>query len=320
MPSDCIGALYRHVSNLLFNRFRFLSIIPAMPHRQETIPIGTRTSEEKKRFPGAVAYIETFDTEEDVSDPADILSFESLREAFVTLHSVETELAKTIPKIEPSAAKTTDPLEQPDEEICDNPIEANLIDAEDDDSPLPQNIESPVVATRLDTIIEAMLFVGNRDNHPVDADHIADKLRNVSAEEVDQAVVRLNEHYQERNCPYTILSESNGYRMILRSAFESIRTNFYGKNKGTRLSQQAIDTLAVVAYRQPITAEEIQTIRKRPCSAVLSLLVRRNLLKISHEIQDEKNIVRYHTTSRFLELFQIQSLDDIPRADELDYR
>ena len=108
--------------------------------------------------------------------------------------------------------------------------------------------------------------------------------------------------------------------MVLRSEFEPVRANFYGKVRETRLSQQAIDTLAVVAYRQPITAEEIQSIRQQPCTAVLDQLVRRKLLQISREMQDNKRIFHYHTTPRFLELCRIQSLDDIPKADELDYR
>jgi len=286
-----------------------------MEHRRDTISIGTKVlEEEKKRFPGTVAYLETFDTDDDASEPADILSFESLREAFATFRSAETELVKTIPEIELSAEKKPELPEQPDYEMSDASF-----DSEDYGSPLPKNTESPVtVGTRLETIIEAMLFVGNRENRPLYADQITEKLRNVSAEEVDQTVVRLNEHYQEQNCPYTIISDHSGYRMILRSEFESVRTNFYGKTRGIRLSQQAIDTLAVVAYRQPITADEIQNIRKRPCSAVLNQLVRRNLLKISREVRNEKNIVRYLTTLRFLELFQIKSLDDIPRVEELD--
>jgi len=266
---------------------------------QDTIPIG------KNLFPCATTFVETFDTDDDV-EPADILSFESLREAFVSFRTAEIELPEE---------QETEPPERPDYDI-DTTIDLHS----EDRLPLP-DAETPVaVNARLETIIEAVLFVGNRENHPLCADQIIEKLRNVSVEEVDQTVAHLNEQYQERNCPYTIISERGGYRMVLRSEFEPVRANFYGKVRETRLSQQAIDTLAVVAYRQPITAEEIQSIRHQPCVSVLNHLVRRNLLKISREVQDKKRIVRYHTTSRFLELFQIGSLDDIPRADELDYR
>ena len=287
-----------------------------MQRKENTIPIVSKVLEENNRHPGVVAYTETFDTGNDISEQADVLSFESLREAFATLRSAETELARTIPNIESSTKQESASPEQPDYEI-----DEASVDFDGYGGALPQNIETSItVDARLETIIEAILFVGNRENRPLNADQIAEKLRNVSAEEVDQTVARLNEHYQERNCPYTIISEHAGYQMILCSEFESVRANFYGKTRETRLSQQAIDTLAVVAYRQPITAEEVQHIRKRPCSAVLSQLVRRNLLKISREKRDKKETVRYHTTSRFLELFQIKSLDDIPKVEELDYR
>ena len=287
-----------------------------MQKRHDIIPIGNaQIPDEKNRFPGAVAFVETLDMDDDVAEPADILSFELLRDAFATLQSAETELVKTIPEIELSAEKKQETPEQPDYEMND------VIGLEEEGRLLSSDTENPVtVGIRLETIIEAMLFVGNRENRPLDTDLIAEKLRNVSTGEVDQAVILLNEQYKKRNCPYTIISEQNGYRMVLRSEFESVRTNFYGKIRETRLTQPVIDTLAIVAYRQPITAEEIQNIRKQPCSAVLNQLVRRNLLKISREIQDKKNIVRYHTTSRFLELFQIKSLDDIPKVEELDYR
>jgi segregation and condensation protein B len=282
---------------------------------RDTVSISTKVTDWKNRFPGAVDFVENFDTDEDDAESADILSFESLREAFASIHSSEVELAQTLPEIEFSTGCVPESPEQPD-------YDSDEIIGLENESDLPAlSAEPPMtVEIRLETIIEAMLFVGNRENQPLDADQIAEKLRNVSADEVDQAVVHLNEHYQERDCPYTIVSESSGYRMVLRSEFESVRNNFYGKIRGPRLSQQAIDTLAVVAYRQPVTAGEIQSLRQQSSKGVLNQLVRRNLLSTSCEVQDKKRIVHYSTTQRFLEVFQIQSLDDIPKADELDYR
>ena len=280
-----------------------------MQEENNTISVG------KNYFSGAVAFKETFDTENDVSEPADVLSFESLREAFATIQSAEIELAQSIPEIELSMEHDQKTPERPDYGIDD------AIDSQEENDLTASYSESPgMVGTRFETIIEAMLFVGNRENRPLDTDQIAEKLRNVSNEDVVQAVVRLNEHYQERNSPYAIVSEHGGYRMVLRSEFESVRTNFHGKIRELRLSQQAIDTLAVVAYRQPITAEEIFNLRQQSSSSILNLLVRHDLLRISREIQDKKSVVRYHTTARFLNLFRIKSLDEIPKENELDYR
>ena len=267
---------------------------------------------DKNRFPGTVAFVETFDADDD-AEPTNILSFELLRKAFVTLQTAETELAESILEIALSEEQNPTNSERPDYDIDIS------IDADKGDRISVSNTENPIVVNaRLESIIEAILFVGNQDNRPLDANQIIEKLRNVSADEVEQTVVRLNEHYRERNSPYTIICERGNYWMALRPEFESVRANFFGKVREPRLSQQAIDTLAVVAYRQPITAEEIQHIRRQPCSAILNQLVRRNLLKVNREVQDKKNVVHYYTTPRFLELCQIKSLDDIPNIDELE--
>jgi segregation and condensation protein B len=279
----------------------------------DIIPIDAGAADWKNRFPGAAAFVETFDTDDEAPEPADVLSFEVLRKAFSAIQSAETELVQTIPEIEFSSEHEPVISEKPDYEID------NSFDLEEENSVQSLNSGPPAtVGVRLETIIEAMLFVGNRENRPLGAEQIAEKLRNVSPEEVDQAVLHLNVQYQERNCPYTLVSERGSYRMVLRSEFEPVRRNYYGKIRDTRLSQQAIDTLAVVAYQQPITADEIQNLRQQSCAAVLSQLVRRNLLATSREVQDKKNAVHYRTTPRFLELLQIKSLDEIPKAEEWD--
>jgi segregation and condensation protein B len=281
----------------------------------DIIPIRSGMSDGKNRFPGAVDFVETFDMEEDASEPADILSFESLRNAFAMIQSAESELERVIPEGELSTERQPVVPERPNYDIAD----AN--DAEDESDMPCLNAEPEVtVGIRLETIVEAMLFVGNRENQPLDAERIAEKLRNVAAEDVDRAVVCLNKQYQERDSSYTIVSDHRGYRMALRSEFESVRSNFSGKIRDIRLSQQAIDTLAVVAYRQPVTADEIQNLRQQSCSTVLTQLVRRNLLSSHRDGQDKKSVVRYCTTPRFLELMQIQSLNEIPKTEEIDYR
>jgi segregation and condensation protein B len=279
------------------------------------IPIDAETVNWKNRFPGASAFVETFDTDGDACEPADVLSFETLRQAFATIQSAEVELMQTVPKIELSSGCEPESPEKPHYEID------HSCDLEDGDDWRSLKTEPHVtVGIRPETIIEAMLFVGNRENRPLGAEQIAEKLRNVSPEEVDQAVVFLNEQYQERNCPYIIVSKRGGYQMVLRVEFEPVRSNFYGKIRDIRLSQQAIDTLAVVAYQQPITADEIQNLRQQSCSAVLTQLVRRNLLSTVREVHGKKNVVHYRTTPRFLELLRIKSLDEIPKTEEWDHR
>jgi segregation and condensation protein B len=81
----------------------------------------------------------------------------------------------------------------------------------------------------------------------------------------------------------------------------------------------AIDVLAVVAYRQPITAEEVNQHRGRPCNQLLSQLVRRRLLRIQRD-PDSPRVARYFTTDRFLGVFGLESLSDLPRSDDVDVK
>ena len=105
--------------------------------------------------------------------------------------------------------------------------------------------------------------------------------------------------------------------MTLRTAFYPVRNRFYGKVREARLSQAAVDVLAIVAYQQPLSSEQVSRLRGRPCSHVLSQLVRRGLLRI--ERRGEKLRTPYYfTTDRFLELFGLESLEDLPQSEELD--
>ncbi len=165
------------------------------------------------------------------------------------------------------------------------------------------------------SIFEAMLFVGDASNRPLSASRVAELMRGVEPEEIPELVRELNAKYRENNCPYEIHGEEGGYRLRLRERFRSVRERFYGKVRQTRLSQAAVDTLAIVAYRQPLTAEAISKLRERPSGGILNQLVRRQLLRIERSGPNSKRAV-YYTTQRFLDLFGLESLADLPQTEE----
>lgn len=167
------------------------------------------------------------------------------------------------------------------------------------------------------SILEAMLFVGSPDNRPLESKQIAALIRGVEPAEVDELVHGLNARYAQDNCPYAIVREGSGYRMVLREEFHRLRDKFYGRRRQVQLSQAAIEVLAVVAYNQPITAEELQTRRGTGSGAILSQLVRRGLLRFERA-EKKPRPARYFTTDRFLQLFNLRSLDELPRSQDLD--
>ena len=167
------------------------------------------------------------------------------------------------------------------------------------------------------TILEAMLFVGHPGNEPLTSSHVSSLMRGVSPSEVDEAVRELNEEYSTDGSPYLIESVGPGYRLSLRPEFGSLRERFLGRVREARLSQPAIDVLAVVAYNQPLSREQLDKLRGKPSGSLLSLLVRRDLLKVERAADGSKQL-SYVTTDRFLDLFGLESLKDLPHSQEPD--
>ncbi len=168
------------------------------------------------------------------------------------------------------------------------------------------------------SILEAILFVGHPENRPVSSREVAQLMRGVRASEIDEMVQELNAEYAAQKCPYEIRSVESGYRLELRSEFSRLRDKVYGRVRAAKLSQPAVDVLAIVAYNQPITREQVDEIRARPSGAILSQLVRRELLRIDRVVEGGKKGNRFVTTDRFLTLFGLSNLEELPQGQELD--
>jgi segregation and condensation protein B len=167
------------------------------------------------------------------------------------------------------------------------------------------------------SIVEAMLFVGHPGNDPLTAEQIAQLMRGVPVREVEDLVRDLNQSYAEHGHAYQIVSVGSGYRLELRDEFAPLRNVFSGRVRETRLSQAAVDVLAIVAYQQGLTRAQIEQLRGRPCGAILAQLVRRRLLRLDRPAKKPRT-PRYSTSERFLELFGLRSLDELPLSQDLD--
>lgn len=167
------------------------------------------------------------------------------------------------------------------------------------------------------SILEAMLFVGDASNEPLGADRVAQLVRGVEADEVAQLVDELNAEYESTGRAYEIRSESGGFRLALREEFSRVTDRFYGRVREAKLSQAAIEVLALVAYNQPMTSHRVNELRGHPSGAILSQLVRRELLQMKRPEEKPRTPV-YHTTPRFLQLFGLTELEELPQAEELE--
>jgi segregation and condensation protein B len=167
------------------------------------------------------------------------------------------------------------------------------------------------------SILEAILFVGHPTGEPLISERIAALMRGVRPAEIDDLVEELNEQYAAEGAPYTIVSVGPGYHLTLRPQFAPLRDAFHGRIREARLSQAALDVLAIVAYHQPIAQDAIEGLRDKPSGAILAQLVRRDLLAIERPA-DRKKSPTYCTTQRFLGLCGLSDLGQLPRSQEIE--
>lgn len=180
----------------------------------------------------------------------------------------------------------------------------------------PAKAAEPQVTSQ--QVIEACLFVGGTG---LTARKLASILKgDHTAEFVEETIDELNRQYATERRPYEIRLGEGGYLLTLREDYERIRFKAFGLGpKEVRLSQEALEVLALIAYQQPITQEEIETLGKPNSGGVLRQLLRRDLVAVERP-PDEPKTVRYATTGRFLSLFGIGDLDELPRPEEIGYK
>lgn len=179
------------------------------------------------------------------------------------------------------------------------------------------NAASPALEISPRSVVEAMLFVGRPDNRPYTCRELAAAMRGVSPDEVAAAIDQLNSSYEADAAPYRIDMSQAGCRLVLRDEFSRMRDKFYGRVREAKLTPAATEVLALVAYSQPTTLEQINQVRGVPSGAVLSTLVRRRLVRLERAAEAGAPS-QYWTTDRFLQLFRLDNLAALPRIEELD--
>lgn len=167
------------------------------------------------------------------------------------------------------------------------------------------------------TITEALLFVGRPDNQPLSAEAIAATMRDITVEEVQQAVTELVAEYEAEGSAMSIATSAAGYRMVLRDDLGRVRDKFYGKVQQATLTPAAMEVLSVIAYRQPVTLATVDDLRRQKCQALVSSLVRRGLVRLERPADNPKQPL-YCTTERFLQVFGLTDLSQLPQTREFE--
>lgn len=165
----------------------------------------------------------------------------------------------------------------------------------------------------LPRILEALLFVGGA---PLTAVRACEAIRGLTPEQFQQLIDLLNRDYRRQGRPYRVRLRDQGYELVLHSRYRNILDRLYGSMREARLSPQALDVLALVAYRQPVTRQEVDSLRGGDCGGPLRQLVRLGLIAVQRGDASQKEVA-YGTTTKFLQLFQLRSLEDLPRTQDL---
>ncbi len=236
----------------------------------------------------------------------DGISLEELGQAYAEAFAAQSDEPDLS---EPSEASLHLAADDPTTEVeSDQPAEPEQDDAWHD--------QTDAVPTPL-AIIEAALFIGHPEGKAMTESELATLMRGVTADDVSQYVDRLNEGYQQHGQALRIHRDEDGLRMGVAPDMEVVRRAFYGKIRETRLSQPAIEVLSLVAYQPGITAEKVQDQRGKESGSLLSQLVRRRLLEQRRHVPEgaTRPVVTYYPTERFLQLFSLDSLDDLPQVE-----
>lgn len=202
---------------------------------------------------------------------------------------------------------------------------AKLMSPASDHSPADENQHQEAVETRLSPkmLIEGMLFVGDKEGRPLVLEDIAGPIRDVTAGEVESLIAELNDDYRNADTAYEIVRDGAGYRMRLRPELDGLRNRFRGDIREAKLTPAALEVLSIVAYRQPVTGDQVSKLRGTKCHAILATLVRRDLLSLLAEETGNRSQGkakrRYVTTERFNQLFGLSSPSELPKtADHAD--
>jgi segregation and condensation protein B len=142
-------------------------------------------------------------------------------------------------------------------------------------------------------------------------------LSQTTPEQVAEAVTELNHHYEQSQRAFTILERPTGWKVYTRSDFGDFVRHLFPGRKPERLSGPAMETLAIVAYRQPITKAAIEAVRGVSCDGMIQKLLDRDLVRIGGRADLPGRPLLYQTTDLFFEHFGINSIDDLPNASEL---
>jgi segregation and condensation protein B len=190
---------------------------------------------------------------------------------------------------------------------------------------LPEGADAPAAAeaapaaptidaSELALKVEALLLATDR---PLPTGKLAEILGKPGAKAVNAALAQLNDLYEQTGRSFRIEELAGGWQIMTLPQYKEVLAALHKSRQETRLSPAALETLAIIAYKQPILRADIEAIRGVACGEVLRSLMERHLVKIVGRAEELGRPMLYGTTKTFLEVFGLADLTDLPKVEAL---
>ncbi len=187
--------------------------------------------------------------------------------------------------------------------------EYRTLDKEETDFPE----DDQEIETTVESVVEAVLFASDE---PLSEARLA-KIVETSAKQVRQCIKNLNDKYQAGNNAFRIEQIAGGYQMLTLSPYNYWLKKLLRVRSDSKLSPAALETLAIIAYKQPVMRADIEAVRGVATGEVIRTLCYKGLVKIVGRAEVLGRPMLYGTTKKFLEIFGLNTLKDLPKIEEL---
>ncbi len=181
-----------------------------------------------------------------------------------------------------------------------------------EDINLIQEIET-MSDEKLKSILEAILFAASE---PISLDQFQSALPEIGKRAIRRGLGELSDDYEEMGRSFHLVEIANGYQICSRSEYSEWIEKFYTRQVRVTLSPSALETLAIVAYKQPITRSDVATIRGVNSDSVLNSLLEKGLVRITG--RKDGRALLFSTTDEFLQQFGLKDASELPSLDEID--
>ncbi|HTY45631.1 MAG TPA: SMC-Scp complex subunit ScpB [Patescibacteria group bacterium] len=162
-------------------------------------------------------------------------------------------------------------------------------------------------------IIEALIFTSER---PISIDQIKNILDSLEPSEIRALIEQMKAEYEQSNRGMRIVEVAGGFQMTTPAMLAPFLRKLYKQRRVERLSKPALETLAIIAYKQPVSKMEIETLRNVNVDGVMESLLEKSLIRITGRKKAPGRPFVFGTTRQFLEYFGLKSLEELPKLED----